>query len=145
MMVKAFKSSAKTGRPPAFQPVQLATLVDHVPADSGWVHEMKYDGYRCLLAVGGGKARAYTRSGLDWSAKFASVVKAAAGLEVGSALIDGEVVVLDANGRSDFQALQGALKGGKANLIFFAFDLLELDGHDLRRQPLSPAKGACRS
>lgn len=135
-MAKVSKSALKTRPPPAFQPVQLATLVDHVPAGSGWVHEMKYDGYRCLLAVGGGKARAYTRSGLDWSAKFASVVDAGAGLDISSALIDGEVVVLDANGHSDFQALQGALKGGKANLIFFAFDLIELDGQDLRRQPL---------
>ena len=98
-------------RLPAFQPVQLATLVDHVPPGASWIHEMKYDGYRCLLAVGGGKARAYTRSGLEWSAKFQPVVQAAAELDLGSALIDGEVVVLDTDGRSNFQALQGALKG----------------------------------
>jgi bifunctional non-homologous end joining protein LigD len=139
-MAKASTSAIKTRQLPAFQPVQLAILVDHVPAGSGWVHELKYDGYRCLLAVGGGKARAYTRSGLDWSAKFASVVDAGAGLDVSSALIDGEVVVLDAKGHSDFQALQGALKGGKANLMFFAFDLLEVDGQDLRRQPLIDRK-----
>ena len=71
------KSRASAAKPPAFRPVQLATLVDHVPAGGGWLHEMKYDGYRCLIAVGGGEARAYTRSGLDWSDKFAPVVAAA--------------------------------------------------------------------
>jgi bifunctional non-homologous end joining protein LigD len=134
------KSRASTGKPPAFRPVQLATLVDHVPSGSGWLHEMKYDGYRCLIAVGGGKARAYTRSGLDWSDKFAPVVEVARKLKVRSALIDGEAVVLDANGKSDFQALQTSLKGGKANLVYFAFDLLELDGEDLTREPLRARK-----
>ncbi len=100
---------------PAFQPPQLATLVDHVPPGSAWVHEMKYDGYRCLIAVGGGKARAYTRSGLDWSDKFAPIIAAAEKLKVQSALIDGEAVVLDAAGKSNFQALQASLKGGKAD------------------------------
>jgi len=134
------KSRASAAKPPAFRPVQLATLVDHVPAGSGWLHEMKYDGYRCLIAVGGGKARAYTRSGLDWSDKFAPVVEAARKLKVRSALIDGEAVVLDANGKSDFQALQASLKGGKADLVYFAFDLLELDGEDLTRTPLRARK-----
>jgi bifunctional non-homologous end joining protein LigD len=85
---------------PAFRPVQLATLVDHVPSGDRWLHEMKYDGYRCLIAVGGGEARVYTRSGLDWSDHFTGVVKAAAGLNVDSALIDGEAVVLDSEGKS---------------------------------------------
>jgi bifunctional non-homologous end joining protein LigD len=98
--------------------------VDHVPAGDRWIHEMKFDGYRVLLAVSTGQARAYTRSGLDWSDKFAPIVNAAKEMKVGSALIDGEAVVLDAQGRSDFQALQQTLKGGKANLTFFAFDLL---------------------
>jgi bifunctional non-homologous end joining protein LigD len=96
---------------------------------------MKYDGYRCLIAVGGGKARAYTRSGLDWSDKFAPIVGAAEKLKAKSALIDGEAVVLDQNGKSDFQALQASLKGGKADLIYFAFDLLELNGKDLSDEP----------
>ncbi|MGV3769917.1 MAG: hypothetical protein ACO1NM_07815 [Sphingobium phenoxybenzoativorans] len=73
---------------------------------------MKYDGYRLLVAVGGGEPCAYTRSGLDWSEKFAGIVEAAATLKVRSALIDGEAVVLDANGLSSFQALQGALRSG---------------------------------
>lgn len=84
--------------------------VDHVPPGSAWVHEMKYDGYRCLIAVGRGKARAYTHSGLDWSDKFAPIVEAAQQLKVRSALIDDEAVVLDAAGKSNFQALQVSLK-----------------------------------
>jgi bifunctional non-homologous end joining protein LigD len=92
---------------------------------------MKYDGYRCLLAIGRGEARAYTRSGLDWSDKFAPLIKAAKDLEVTSALIDGEAVVLDGSGKTNYQALQVSLKGGKADLIFYAFDLLELNGADL--------------
>ena len=132
--------SKSTSKVPAFQPPQLATLVDHVPPGLAWVHEMKYDGYRCLIAVGGGKARAYTRSGLDWSDKFAPIIAAAEKLKVQSALIDGEAVVLDAAGRSNFQALQASLKGGKANLVYFAFDLLELNGEDLKRQPLTERK-----
>jgi bifunctional non-homologous end joining protein LigD len=97
--------------PPAFRPVQLATLVDAVPAGDRWIHEVKYDGYRILVAVGGGGAHAYTRSGLDWSDRFPSILSEASKLKVASALIDGEAVVLDAQGRSSFQALQGALKG----------------------------------
>jgi ATP-dependent DNA ligase len=65
------------GKLPAFRAPQLATLVDHVPTGSDWMHEVKYDGYRTLLAVGGGKAKAYTRTGLDWSDRFAPIVAAA--------------------------------------------------------------------
>ncbi|MEO9228507.1 MAG: DNA ligase D [Devosia sp.] len=131
-------------KPPPFQPVQLATLVDAVPTGARWLHEMKYDGYRLLVAVGGGSARAYTRSGLDWSDKFAGVVAEAAGLAVGSALLDGEAVVMDADGRSSFQGLQGALKGAPASIDFIAFDLLELDGEDLTGLPLTERKAMLR-
>jgi bifunctional non-homologous end joining protein LigD len=130
----------RTAAPPAFRPVQLATLVDTVPGGSGWLHEMKYDGYRLLVAIGGGEARAYTRSGLDWSAKFAPLLTAAAKLKVGSALIDGEAVVLDDNGRSNFQSLQNALKASPDAIDYYAFDLLELDGEDLTALPLRTRK-----
>ena len=119
---------------PPFRKPQLATLVDHVPSGSNWMHEIKYDGYRTLLAVGGGKAKAYTRTGLDWSDRFAPIVKAAAELDR-SALIDGEVVALDKDGRPSFQALQASLKEGSGNLAYFAFDLLTLDGEDLTALP----------
>jgi len=134
------RGKGKAAAPPRFRPVQLATLVDSVPAGSGWVHEMKYDGYRLLIAVGGGEARAYTRSGLDWSARFAPLLAEAAKLKVYSALIDGEAVVLDAEGRSSFQSLQNALKSAPGSIDYFAFDLLELDGDDLTALPLLDRK-----
>ncbi|CAH1696009.1 ATP-dependent DNA ligase clustered with Ku protein, LigD [Hyphomicrobiales bacterium] len=130
-------SSARTSAvAPAFRPVQLATLVDAVPAGDRWIHEMKYDGYRTLVAVGGGEARAYTRSGLDWSGRFPSILSDARKLKVRSALIDGEAVVLDPEGRSNFQKLQGA----PASIDYFAFDLLELNGDDLTSLPLLERK-----
>jgi bifunctional non-homologous end joining protein LigD len=127
---KPRRASKKVAALPAFRDPQLATLVDTVPTGSSWLHEVKYDGYRLLLAVAGGKAKAYTRTGLDWSDRFPAIVEAAARLVPGSALIDGEVVALDANGHPGFSALQAALKEGGA-LTFFAFDLLEQDGEDL--------------
>jgi bifunctional non-homologous end joining protein LigD len=131
---------AKADVVPPFRPLQLATLVDNVPAGSGWVHEMKYDGYRLLIAIGGGEARAYTRSGLDWSERFAALLAEAASLKVANALIDGEAVVLDTDGRSSFQSLQNALKSSPGSIDYFAFDLLELDGEDLTDLPLLDRK-----
>jgi len=125
---------------PPFQPVQLATLVDHVPPGDRWLHELKYDGYRTLIAVGSGEGRAYTRSGLDWSDRFAGLIAEALGLDVDSALIDGEAVVTLPDGRTSFQALQAALKGNPEKIDYFAFDLLELDGEDLTRLPLIERK-----
>ncbi|WP_404710618.1 DNA ligase D [Sphingomonas sp. MMS24-J13] len=122
---------AKKGKMPAFQSPQLATLVDHVPTGTNWLHEVKYDGYRTLIAVGGGKAKAFTRTGLDWSDRFAPIVEAAAATIGHPALIDGEVVALDAQGRPSFQALQASLKEGAGTLAYFAFDILSLDGKDL--------------
>lgn len=116
---------------PPFQDVQLATLVDTVPTGSGWIHEVKFDGYRALLATAGNSVRAYTRSGLDWSDRFAPIVAAATGLAPQGALIDGEVVALDRHGRPSFSALQAALQDG-GDLHYFAFDLLEEGGEDLR-------------
>ncbi len=119
---------------PPFRDVQLATLVDHVPAGSGWLHEVKYDGYRALIAVAGESVKAYTRHGLDWSDRFAPVVAAIGKLGLGSVLIDGEVVALDNNGKPSFSALQSALKTG-GDLHYFGFDLLERDGEDLAALP----------
>ncbi|WP_293868517.1 MULTISPECIES: DNA ligase D [unclassified Sphingomonas] len=141
------RKPASAGRPsagpPAFRPVQLARLVDAVPTGNRWLHEMKYDGYRTLIAVGGGEARAYTRSGLDWSDRFSALLADA--LKVGSALIDGEAVVLDASGKSSFQALQNALKGAPGTIDYYAFDLLELDGEDLTNLPLVERKNRLKA
>jgi bifunctional non-homologous end joining protein LigD len=129
---RAKKKAAKS--PPAFMDPQLATLVDEVPPGTSWIHEIKYDGYRLLLGVGDGVATAWTRNGLDWSDKFKALVKAAAKLPAGC-LIDGEAVALDEDGRPSFQLLQSTLKGGSANLAFYAFDLLVDRGEDIRKLP----------
>ena len=127
----AMSKAGPKDKPPPFRPVQLATLVDHVPAGAGWIHEMKYDGYRTMVSVGGDDGRAYTRSGLDWTEKFAGIVADAAALGARSALIDGEAVVVDESGKTSFQGLQAALKDDPSAILYYAFDLLALDGEDL--------------
>lgn len=106
---------------------------------------MKYDGYRTLIAVGDGSAQAYTRSGLDWSDRFAALLRDALKLKVESALIDGEAVVRDAEGRSSFQALQNAIKAAPDRIEYFAFDLLELNGEDITGIPLLERKEKLRA
>lgn len=130
---------------PPFQPVQLAALSDTVPAGDRWLHEMKYDGYRTVIAVGGGTAKAYTRSGLDWSDRFAGLTEAASRMIEGSALIDGEAVVLDRDGRTDFQSLQTALRSCPSSVVYYAFDLLHHDGQDLTELPLLERKARLRA
>ena len=125
------RRSVKKAPMPGFIEPQLATLTDHVPTGREWLHEVKYDGYRTLFAIGGGVAKAYTRTGLDWSHRFQPIVDALARSVPGAALIDGEVVALDASGRPSFQALQASLKEGSGTLAYFAFDLLSVDGEDL--------------
>ena len=128
---------AKGGKLPTFRPPQLATLVDAVPAGNSWFHEIKFDGYRALVAVKGGEVRVYTRNGLDWTDKFAPLAKAIAALDLPPALVDGEIVAYDKDGNPDFSSLQTVLKRGHGAqtdatpLSFHAFDLLELDGADL--------------
>ena len=135
------KRKRSASPPPLFREPQKATLVDHVPDGSGWIHEMKYDGYRCLLAVGGGEAKVYTRSGLDWSDKFPEIVDAARGIECDSALLDGEIVKLDEKGNTGFSALQQAISEGGRGLTLFLFDALEIDGEDLAPLPNIERKG----
>lgn len=128
-------------KPPAFQPLQLATLVDAVPAGNAWFHEIKFDGYRAEVACGGGEVRVYTRSGKDWTDKFSPLVQHFRALDLPSCLIDGEVVAYGRDGNPDFSTLQAVLKRGHGaekpgdNLAYFAFDLLELQGENLRKQP----------
>ncbi len=117
------------GALPEFRDPQLCTLVDAVPTGSAWLHEVKYDGYRALVAVANGTARVFTRTGLDWTDKFAGIAAAAATLPVRSALIDGEIVAYK-NGHPDFSTLKDAISSG-GDMTLFAFDLLELDGEDL--------------
>ena len=132
---KGGRTKKKAGvAPPPFQPPQLATLVDAVPAGPDWLFEYKYDGYRLLLSTAGGAATAWTRNGKDWSDKFRGLVKAAAALPAGC-LIDGEAVALGKNGKPDFGLLQASLKGGNADLAFYAFDLIVDQGEDISKLP----------
>ena len=117
---------------PRFRAPQLATLTDEAPDGDDWVHELKYDGYRLLIAASGPNVRCYTRSGQDWSAKFPAIVAACAAMDFDGVLIDGEAVAY-AKGRSDFSALQKSLSGG-GRIEFYAFDLLEESGQSLARQ-----------
>ena len=116
--------------PPEFRAPQLATLVDEVPTGNDWIHEYKYDGYRLLLASGETAALAWTRNGKDWSDHFAQLTEVAAKLPPGC-LIDGEAVAIGTNGKPDFGLLQATLKGGKAELAYYAFDLLVDRGEDI--------------
>jgi DNA ligase D-like protein (predicted ligase) len=115
---------------------QLATAVDHPPPRAGWIHEVKHDGYRTILIVEGRKARTFTRNGFDWSDRYPGITKAAAKLDSRSAIIDGEVIVQDERGVSDFEALKSAIRWQSQRLILCAFDLLHLNGKDLRDLPL---------
>ncbi|MEA3043809.1 MAG: bifunctional non-ous end joining protein LigD [Sphingomonadales bacterium] len=119
---------------PKFREPQKATLVDSVPAGSAWLHEMKYDGYRCLLALAGGEAKIYTRTGLDWTGKFPEIAEAAGAIPCGSALLDGEIVALDDKGNTGFSALQQAISEGGRGLSLFLFDALEIDGENLEKR-----------
>ncbi|MXP42012.1 DNA ligase D [Altererythrobacter soli] len=139
------KGAAKTPKKkvaalPEFRQPQLATLVDAVPAGNGWMHEIKFDGYRALIACAGDKVRVYTRSGKDWTDKFVPLAERFRALDLPSCLIDGEIVAYDDKGNPDFSSLQNVLKRGHGSekesdkLSFHAFDLLELNGEDLAQQ-----------
>lgn len=130
----------------AFIDFQSPTLVERPPTDADWLHEIKYDGYRTELIIESGQARAFTRRGYDWSHRYKRIVETAANLPVESAILDGEAVVLGKTGLPDFQALERELGNPNSpKLIFFAFDVLHLNGRDLRRQPLIERKAALQS
>lgn len=136
------KSGQKSGRAkiPAFVSPQLATLVDEAPVGDEWLHEIKFDGYRAVTSIGGGNVVIRTRNGLDWTDRFHTLVDPLASLSCESALLDGEIAVADAEGHTNFGALQAALKSGRGGFVYYLFDLLHLDGEDLRKQPLRERK-----
>jgi bifunctional non-homologous end joining protein LigD len=123
---------------PGFIKPQLATLKSKAPAGDQWLHEIKYDGYRVQLHLNKGKRKVYTRTGLDWTKRF-SLIAGAFDIP-GQAIVDGEVVVIK-DGRTDFSELQAELAAGQQDrLVFYAFDLLYLDGQDLRKTPQAGRK-----
>ncbi|MCK6451526.1 MAG: DNA ligase D [Alphaproteobacteria bacterium] len=131
---------------PDFVPPQLATRVDRAPARPGWLHEIKLDGYRIQARLDRGKVRLLTRTGLDWTKRFSRIAAALRELPARNAVVDGEVVVPDARGRSDFAMLQQHLSEGRQEEMAYAvFDLLFLDDKDLRALPLTARKTALRA
>lgn len=129
-----------TRKPGPFIEPQLATLVETPPTGPAWIHEIKFDGYRIQAAKHAETAYLYARSGQDWTAKLPHLAAAIAKLPVRTARLDGEIVVLDDEGRSSFQSLQQALKRPGPAIVYHAFDLLECDGEDIRDKPLEERK-----
>lgn len=139
-----FKDAKKTPLPDMITP-QLATLVDDVPKDEGWIYELKFDGYRVLTRIDDGDVKLLTRDGKDWTAKLAQQAKAIKALGVESAWLDGEIVVLDKHGIPSFQLLQNAFnENSTAQIVYFLFDLPYLNGHDLRKVPLNTRRALLR-
>ncbi len=111
----------------------------------GWVHEIKFDGYRTQARLDRGKVKLLTRKGLDWAARFPNIAADVARLAADTALIDGEIVVENDRGVSDFSMLQAALSNGERDsFVYYVFDLLHLDGEDLSRRPLVERKAALK-
>jgi bifunctional non-homologous end joining protein LigD len=125
---------------PGFIEPALATSIDKVPSGERWVHEIKFDGYRVQVHLRDAAVKVFTRRGNDWTNRFRKIAADAWNINAGSAIIDGEVVVPAANGTTDFSVLQTELKGRSKRIVMVAFDLLYLNGYDLRKLPLFERK-----
>ena len=126
---------ARKASMPQFLPPQLATLAKDPPTGDQWLHELKFDGYRMLCHLNKGKARFWSRNAKDWTDRFSGLEKPLKKLPALSAILDGEIVVVDPKGRSSFQRLQQGIATGAA-LVFQVFDVIYLDGYLLTRTPL---------
>src|SRR5712692_9776614 len=134
---------ARKSKLPSFIPPQLATLVKEPPSGDEWLHELKFDGYRMFCRIDRGRVSVWSRNGKDWTEKFQNVVEAVKSLKATSAMLDGEIVIVDPQGRSSFQKLQRAM--GKATITGFAyevFDLIYLDGFSLTQTRLNTGKNS---
>jgi bifunctional non-homologous end joining protein LigD len=125
---------------PGFIEPELATPADKVPSGERWLHEIKFDGYRVQVHLRDAAVKVFTRRGHDWTNRFRKVAADAWHINAGSAIIDGEVVVPATNGTTDFSVLQNELKGRSKKIVLVAFDLLYLNGYDLRKLPLVERK-----
>jgi ATP-dependent DNA ligase len=126
-------------RPPGFIEPCLPTLRQKPPVGDGWLHEIKHDGYRLIVRKADDKVRVYTRRGNDWTDRFPQIVDAVLALKPRSIVLDGEAVVCGEGGVSDFNRLR--VHGANDEAFLYAFDLLELDGEDCRREQLVDRKG----
>jgi bifunctional non-homologous end joining protein LigD len=126
----------RESNPPRWIAPQLAKLVEKAPSGPNWIHEIKFDGYRMAARIARGKVQLLTRSGLDWTAKYPATAAAFAKLAVQTAYIDGELCGVRPDGVTSFALIQQATDFGGGPLVFYAFDLLELDGEDIANLPL---------
>jgi bifunctional non-homologous end joining protein LigD len=125
---------------PGFIEPALATSIERVPSGDRWLHEIKFDGYRVQVHLANAAVKVFTRRGNDWTKRFRKIADDAWHIPAGSAIIDGEGVVPAADGSTDFSVLQNELKGKSDKIVFVAFDLLYLNGYDLRKLPLIERK-----
>jgi bifunctional non-homologous end joining protein LigD len=132
---------ADTADLPDWVPPQLTQLVDAAPEGDGWLHEIKFDGYRMHARPDRGKVRLLTRTGLDWTHKYPAIAEAVSSLRARQAYLDGELCGVGPGGITSFSMIQLASDAGNAaGLVFFLFDLLHLDGEDLMPRPLIDRK-----
>jgi bifunctional non-homologous end joining protein LigD len=125
-------ASAVKANYPGFIEPSLATSIDKVPAGERWIHEIKFDGHRIQVHLRDAAVKVFTRRGNDWTNRFRKIGDAWH-INAGSAIIDGEMVVPAADGTTDFSVLQNELKGRSKKVVMVAFDLLYLNGYDLRK------------
>jgi bifunctional non-homologous end joining protein LigD len=125
---------------PGFIEPALATSIEKTPSGSRWIHEIKFDGYRVQLHIANEGVSVFTRNGHDWTKRFKKIAHNAFLISASSAIIDGEVVVPSVDGTTDFSVLQNQLKGKSDKIVLVAFDLLYLNGYDLRKLPLVERK-----
>ncbi|MFK4499228.1 bifunctional non-homologous end joining protein LigD [Bradyrhizobium japonicum] len=129
---------------PGFIEPALAASIDRVPSGERWIHEIKFDGYRVQVHLANEAVKVFTRRGHDWTNRFRKVANDAWHLKASAAIIDGEIVVPAAGGSTDFSVLQNELKGTSTKIVLVAFDLLYLNGRDLRKVPLLQRKAALK-
>ncbi|MGY4160212.1 MULTISPECIES: non-homologous end-joining DNA ligase [unclassified Bradyrhizobium] len=129
---------------PGFIAPALATPIEKVPSGTRWIHEIKFDGYRVQVHLANEEVKIFTRRGHDWTKRFKKVAEDAWHISAASAIIDGEIVVPAADGTTDFSVLQNELRGHSTRIVLVAFDLLYLNGRDLRKLPLTERKAVLK-
>jgi bifunctional non-homologous end joining protein LigD len=130
---------AKAAYPGFIEPA-LASSIEKAPNGDRWIHEIKFDGYRVQVHIANNEVKVFTRRGYDWTNRFKKIASDAWHISAGSAIIDGEVVAPAPDGTTDFSVLQNEFKGRSTKIVMIAFDLLYLNGHDLRKLPLAERK-----
>jgi DNA ligase D-like protein (predicted ligase) len=134
------EATSRIAAPPRWIKPQLCKLVEKAPSGPGWVHEVKFDGYRMAARIDRGDVQLLTRSGLDWTEKYPETAAALAKLPVTTAYIDGELCAVGADGVTSFELMQQASDRGTGALVYYAFDLMDLDGAPTAKMSLLERK-----